>query len=68
MRALRTNAFRFILASLLGLCGAASAGANAALAADEPRPLIAIQFTLDRPIEAGAAPFVRLSVPRLLRR
>ena len=61
MRTLRTNAFRFILASLLGLCGAASPGANAALAADEPRPPIAIQFTLDRPIEAGAAPFVMAS-------
>jgi len=61
MRRLRTNAFRFILASLLGLCGTASPGTNAALAADEPRPPIAIQFTLDRPIEAGAAPFVMAS-------
>src|SRR5882672_5032550 len=61
MRTRRTNAFRFILASLLGLCGTASPGANAALAADEPRPPIAIQFTLDRPIEAGAAPFVMAS-------
>src|SRR5882672_3733109 len=58
MRTRRTNAFRFILASLLGLCGTASPGANAALAADEPRPPIAIQFSLDRPIDAGAAPFV----------
>jgi NitT/TauT family transport system substrate-binding protein len=61
MRALRTNGFRLILASLLGLCGTASPGGNAALAADEPRPPIAIQFSLDRPIEAGAAPFVMAS-------
>ena len=29
-----------------------------ALAADEPRPPLAIQFSLDRPIDAAAAPFV----------
>jgi NitT/TauT family transport system substrate-binding protein len=61
MRTRRTNAFRFILASLLGLCWTASPGTNAALAADEPHPPVAIQFTLDRPIEAGAAPFVMAS-------
>src|SRR5882757_6217463 len=58
MRALRTNASRFILAALAGLCGIASPGANAALAADETRPPLAIQFSLDRPIDATAAPFV----------
>jgi len=58
MRALRTNASRFILAALAGLCGIASPGANAALAADETRPPLAIQFSLDRPIDAAAAPFV----------
>ena len=58
MRALRTNALRFILASLAGLCGIASPGANTALAADEARPPVAIQFSLDRPIDAAAAPFV----------
>ena len=31
---------------------------NAALAADEARPPVAIQFSLDRPIDAAAAPFV----------
>jgi NitT/TauT family transport system substrate-binding protein len=61
MRTRRTNAIRFILASLAGLCGIASLAARAALAADEARPPIAIQFTLDRPIEAGAAPFVMAS-------
>jgi NitT/TauT family transport system substrate-binding protein len=58
MRTRRTNAFRFILASLLGLCGTASPGTNAALAADEPHPPVALQFSLDRPIDASAAPFV----------
>jgi NitT/TauT family transport system substrate-binding protein len=58
MRAPRTNAFRSVLAALAGLCGIASPGANAALAADETRPPLAIQFSLDRPIDAAAAPFV----------
>jgi NitT/TauT family transport system substrate-binding protein len=58
MRAPPTNAFRFILAALAGLCGIASPGANAALAADDARPPVAIQFSLDRPIDAAAAPFV----------
>src|SRR6266702_3578099 len=56
MRTRRTNAIRFILASLAGLCGIASLGT--ALAADEARPPLAIQFSLDRPIDAAAAPFV----------
>jgi NitT/TauT family transport system substrate-binding protein len=58
MRARRTNAIRFILASVAGLCGIASLAASAALAADEARPPLAIQFSLDRPIDAAAAPFV----------
>jgi len=58
MRTRRSNAFRFILASLAGLCGVASLAASAALAADETRPPLAIQFSLDRPIDAAAAPFV----------
>ena len=32
--------------------------ASNVLAADEPRPPLAIQFSLDRPIDAAAAPFV----------
>ena len=40
------------------MCGIASPGANAALAADEARAPVAIQFSLDRPIDAAAAPFV----------
>jgi NitT/TauT family transport system substrate-binding protein len=58
MRALRTNAFRFTLAALAGLCGIAPLVTNAALAADEARAPVAIQFSLDRPIDAAAAPFV----------
>jgi NitT/TauT family transport system substrate-binding protein len=58
MRATRTNAFRSLLASLAGLCGIVGFGASQVLAADEPRPPLAIQFSLDRPIDAAAAPFV----------
>jgi NitT/TauT family transport system substrate-binding protein len=58
MRTTRTNAFRSLLASLAGLCGIAAFGASHVFAADEPRPPLAIQFSLDRPIDAAAAPFV----------
>jgi hypothetical protein len=58
MRAIRTQAIRSILASLIGLCGIVCLGPNRGLAADEPKPPIAIQFSLDRPIDAGAAPFI----------
>jgi NitT/TauT family transport system substrate-binding protein len=58
MRTRPTNAIRFILASLAGLCGIASLAASTALAADETHPPVAIQFSLDRPIDAVAAPFV----------
>jgi NitT/TauT family transport system substrate-binding protein len=56
----RTNAIRSILALLIGL-GAVMC-AIAAQAADEPRQPIAIQFSLDRPIDAAAAPFVMAAV------
>jgi len=61
MRVIRTKATRSILAALIGLCGIVCLGPNQSLAADEPRPPIAIQFSLDRPIEAGAAPFILAS-------
>jgi NitT/TauT family transport system substrate-binding protein len=61
MRVLRTKATRSILAALIGLCGIACLGPHQSLAADEPKPPIAIQFSLDRPIEAGAAPFILAS-------
>jgi NitT/TauT family transport system substrate-binding protein len=69
MRAVRTNAIRcrpsalsrVLLASLAGLCSIAGLMRGDALAADEPRTPLAIQFSLDRPIDAAAAPFVLAS-------
>jgi NitT/TauT family transport system substrate-binding protein len=62
MRAIRTNAIRsrlsVLLASLAGLCAIAGLMASNVLAADESKPPLAIQFSLDRPIDAAAAPFV----------
>ena len=62
MRAVRTNAIRFrvsaLLASLAGLCAIAGLMAGNLLAADDPRAPLQIQFSLDRPIDAAAAPFV----------
>jgi len=58
MRATRTSVTRSILASLIGLCGVVCAGSGQSLAADEPRQPVQIQFSLDRPIDAGAAPLV----------
>jgi NitT/TauT family transport system substrate-binding protein len=58
MRANPPFTVRCFLASLTGLLGLAWLHAAGA----EVRPPIAIQFSLDRPIEAGAAPFVVASV------
>jgi NitT/TauT family transport system substrate-binding protein len=58
MRANPPLTVRCFLASLTGLLGLAWLHAAGA----EVRPPIAIQFSLDRPIEAGAAPFVVASV------
>ena len=52
----RTNAIRSIVALMIGLVGVLCPGAGRA--ADEPRQPVAIQFSLDRPIDAVAAPFV----------
>ena len=49
---------KVLLASLAGLCAIAGLPASNVLAADDPRPPLAIQFSLDRPIDAAAAPFV----------
>ena len=46
------------MAPLAGLCAIAGLMASNVLAADEPRPPLQIQFSLDRPIDAAAAPFV----------
>jgi len=69
MRAVRTNVTRsrlsalprVLLASLAWLGAMAGLLAGDALAADEPRTPLAIQFSLDRPIDAAAAPFVLAS-------
>jgi NitT/TauT family transport system substrate-binding protein len=66
MRAIRTNAIRSrlsaplnaLLAPFAGLCAIAGLMTGHVLAADEPRSPLAIQFSLDRPIDAAAAPFV----------
>jgi len=65
MRVNRIIAARWFLASLLGLLGLASFGPGGSRAADEVRPPVAIQFSLDRPIDAGAAPFVMASASGL---
>ncbi|MDP1881747.1 MAG: ABC transporter substrate-binding protein, partial [Bradyrhizobium sp.] len=57
MRANSTNAVRCFLTSLLVLPGLGF-GVGQGRAADETRPPVAIQFSLDRPIDASAAPFV----------
>ena len=57
MRTIRTKAIRTLLASLLGLCGFAGFGTNLR-AAEPPSPPLAIQFSLDRPIDAAASPVV----------
>src|SRR3954454_8150522 len=63
MRVSRINAIRFTLALLIGLGGIVRAGM--AQAADEPRQPIAIQFSLDRAMDASAAPFVMAGVSGL---
>jgi NitT/TauT family transport system substrate-binding protein len=57
MRAHPTIAVRCLLA-LTGLLGLACFGAAETRAEGEARQPVAIQFSLDRPLDAGAAPFV----------
>src|SRR6202051_592702 len=54
MRVTPTIALRFVLAVLTGL----SCLAGNSRAQGEARPPLAVQFSLDRPLDAGAAPFV----------
>jgi NitT/TauT family transport system substrate-binding protein len=58
MRASQTIVARCVLASLVSLLGLACLGAVASRAAGENRQPIAIQFSLDRPVNAGVAPLV----------
>ena len=62
MRVNPTIAVRCFLALLIGLPGFACLVSRAA---GEVRPPITIQFSLDRPIDASAAPFVMASVSGL---
>jgi NitT/TauT family transport system substrate-binding protein len=62
MRESQTIAIRCILASLIGLLGVLLFGTGAGRAADEVRQPVTIQFSLDRPLDAGAAPVVLASV------
>jgi NitT/TauT family transport system substrate-binding protein len=58
MRVIRSTILRTVLASLLGLCGMTGPSLNPVHAADRARTSLAVQFSLDRPIDAAAAPFV----------
>jgi NitT/TauT family transport system substrate-binding protein len=62
MRVSHTIALRCILASLISLLGFAWLGTAESRAAGEVRQPIAIQFSLDRPVDASSAPFVLASV------
>ena len=61
MRGISTNIVRGFLTSLLGMLGLGfglGVSLGECAAAGETRPPVAIQFSLDRPIDASAAPFV----------
>jgi NitT/TauT family transport system substrate-binding protein len=58
MRVNPTMAVRCVLALLMSLPGFAGFAADETRPAGEIRPSTAIQLTLDRPIDAGAAPFI----------
>jgi len=62
MRVIRSNIFRSLMAALIGLSGMIGAGVSPAYAADEGRAPLAVQFSLDRPLDAAAAPFVMAAV------
>ncbi len=58
MRVTPTIAISCFWASLTGLMAVACFGAGESRAADEARQPLVVQFSLDRPLDAGAAPFV----------
>jgi NitT/TauT family transport system substrate-binding protein len=62
MRVTRTTTFRAMLAALFGLCGGVCTGTTDARAASDPPQPLTIQLTLDRPLDAAAAPFVMAGV------
>ena len=61
MRVNQTITLRCFLALLTGLAAVACLGIGASWAAGEARRPLAILFSLDRPLDAGAAPFVLAS-------
>jgi NitT/TauT family transport system substrate-binding protein len=65
MRVSQTIAARCFLASLISLLAIVCLGAADSPAAGEVRQPISIRFSLDRPINAGAAPFVMASADGL---
>jgi NitT/TauT family transport system substrate-binding protein len=65
MRVNTANTLRTVLGLLIGFGGVVCSSAGQAQAASELRQPIAIQFTLDRPIDAAAAPFVMAAVSGL---
>ena len=62
MRVTRTTTFRAMLAALIGLCGGVCTGTTDARATSDPPQPLTIQLTLDRPLDAAAAPFVMAGV------
>jgi NitT/TauT family transport system substrate-binding protein len=60
MQISRITVLRWILATVIGLSGSAWPVVAPLRASDPPQPLT-IQFTLDRPLDAAAAPFVMAS-------
>ncbi|MCP1836434.1 NitT/TauT family transport system substrate-binding protein [Bradyrhizobium sp. USDA 4532] len=57
MQVSRTTVLRWMLAGMIGLAGGVWPALTPLRASDPPPPLT-IQFTLDRPLDAAAAPFV----------
>lgn len=62
MRVNRTTPLHTMLAVLIGLAAMVWASTCHVQAADEPHQPLAIQFTLERPLDATAAPFVMAGV------
>jgi NitT/TauT family transport system substrate-binding protein len=65
MRVNRTTLLRTMLAVLIGFAAVVCASTGQTQAADEPHQPLAIQFTLERPLDAAAAPFVMAGVSGL---
>jgi NitT/TauT family transport system substrate-binding protein len=62
MQVIRTTVLRLMLAVAIGLSGGVWPAPKPLFAASDPPQPVAIQFTLDRPLDAAAAPFVMASL------